>query len=152
MSSKQSGEQTRRDKALKLFVTLSRASDSFLKSVMDSGVLDSRVSQTEFAILEALLFGGRMHQCDVASRILKSRGNISVAVQHLVEKQLVDRVPDPDDRRHTMISLTPTGRSLILEIFPQVAEAIEQTCSQFSDEEIQEYIRLNKKLGLNTRR
>jgi len=148
MSSLPQEQRTRRDAALKLFVTINRASDSFMKAAFSDDPLGQRLSHTEFAILEALLTGGALHQCDVASRILKSRGNISVAVQRLVEKQMVDRVPDPEDRRHTKISLTEDGERLIREVFPRVAAAIEKACGMLSSKELDEYIRLNKKLGL----
>ncbi len=148
MSSVSIGESERRKRSVKLFTTLMRASDSFLQMSFSDDPLEDKVSPTEFAILEALYFKGCLHQSEVADKILKSRGNISIAVQRLVEKNLVHRIQDSQDRRHTVVSLTEKGRPLIAECYKRVSEGIERACAHLSDDEIAEYIRLNKKLGL----
>lgn len=146
MSSSYSQEQ-RRARALKLFTTLTKATNSLHRDAFRHEPLGGMVSETEFAVLEALHFGGAMNQCTVSRKILKSRGNISVVVQQLVNKKLVDRVPDPHDRRHTNISLTEEGSKLIQLLFPRVAEGIQRSTEHLSDEELEEFIRLSKKLG-----
>ncbi|WP_081719416.1 MarR family winged helix-turn-helix transcriptional regulator [Salinispira pacifica] len=147
MSSQDSPNQ-RRERALKLFTTLTKATNSLHRDAFRYEPLEGKISETEFAVLEALYFGGAMNQCTVSRKILKSRGNISVVVQQLVNKELVDRVPDPLDRRSTNISLTDKGTEMIQLLFPRVAEGIRRSTDHLSNEELEDLIRLTKKLGL----
>lgn len=45
-------------------------------------------------------------------------GTISVRMDRLVEEGLVDRRPDPESRRTTLITLTPRGRELFERVAP----------------------------------
>jgi DNA-binding MarR family transcriptional regulator len=45
-------------------------------------------------------------------------GTMSVRVDRLVERGLVERAPDPDDRRNTRITLTAEGRALFERVVP----------------------------------
>jgi DNA-binding MarR family transcriptional regulator len=45
-------------------------------------------------------------------------GTVSVRMDRLVEEGLVDRRPDPDSKRNTLITLTPRGRELFERVVP----------------------------------
>jgi DNA-binding MarR family transcriptional regulator len=49
----------------------------------------------------------------LAERMGMTRGAISKLAERLVGKSLVDRVPDPDDGRGQLLSLTPAGRQKV---------------------------------------
>ena len=49
------------------------------------------------------------------------KGGISRQVQHLVDLGLVDRTPDPDDGRATLISVSDDGRAPVPRTSPTIA-------------------------------
>ena len=49
----------------------------------------------------------------LARRVHAHQSSASVVIDRLVAKRLVERVPDPDDRRRRHIAITPKGRALL---------------------------------------
>ena len=134
-----------------------RALDSYIKLVRATEAVNARTSQnfleagltvSQFGVLEALYHGGPMIQRDLAKKILKSTGNITMVIDNLEKRQLVQRERGEDDRRYITVHLTEEGRKLIGSIFPRQAAAILAEMSVLSDEEQQELGRLCRKLGL----
>jgi DNA-binding MarR family transcriptional regulator len=64
----------------------------------------------------------RLH--DLADRLGVSDPTASRAVDALVEHGLVERAPDPADRRAVRISLTPHGRTMVEERKRRVLDAV----------------------------
>ena len=70
----------------------------------------------------------RLHRCgptplgDLASDIGSTPRNITGLVDHLERDGLVERVPDPDDRRSVRASLTEAGRTRIESIWKEGLE------------------------------
>lgn len=101
-----------------------------------------------FPILEVLLHKGPLTQCEIGRKILRTTGNISQALDKLETAQLIRRQPGPDRRSHT-VELTDRGRELISTYFPRMAQAINESFSSLTEEELMELSRLCRKLGLS---
>src|ERR1051326_8522227 len=86
------------DRALKLFVVLSRAFDAFRRKLEAHSSLHE-LTPTEFGILEALYHKGPLLLGDVQRKILLSSGGVTYTVDRLAEKGLVERQDCPNDRR-----------------------------------------------------
>ena len=134
-----------------------RALDCYIKLVRAAEAVNARTAQnylaaglsvSQFGVLEALLHGGPLCQRDIARKILKSTGNITMVIDNLEKRQLVQRVRDAEDRRFITISLTDAGRTLIAEIFPQQVAGIVAELGALTDAEQEELGRLCRKLGL----
>ena len=50
---------------------------------------------------------------DVAAEVGRHASSVSRVVDQLVELGLLDRTPDPTDRRQVLVSLTPEGRRVV---------------------------------------
>ena len=109
--------------------------------------LDSELTVTQFGVLEVLFHLGAMHQRDLAEKLLKSGGNITLVIDNLEKRQLVKRDREVGDRRCISVSLTPAGKQLISDLFPAHVGAILQQMSILSLDEQAELGRLCKKLG-----
>lgn len=107
------------------------------------------LSISQFGVLEALLHLGPMSQKELAAKILKSHGNISVVVDNLEKRDLVTRTRGAvEDRRVVMVSLTPIGEGLVRSVLPDTEERIRQEMGILSDAELLDLARMCKKLGL----
>ena len=132
--------------ALNAYIKLVRATES-VSHRLHRHLESSKLTVTQFGVLEALFHLGAMHQRDLAEKLLKSGGNITLVIDNLEKRQLVKRDREVGDRRCISVSLTPAGKQLISDLFPAHVDAIAQQMSILSLEEQAELGRLCKKLG-----
>ena len=132
--------------ALNAYIKLVRATES-VSHRLHRHLESSKLTVTQFGVLEALFHLGAMHQRDLAEKLLKSGGNITLVIDNLEKRQLVKRDREVSDRLCISVSLTPAGKQLISDSFPAHVEAILQQMSILSLEEQAELGRLCKKLG-----
>lgn len=137
-------EQTR---ALNAFIKLVRAAQS-VSGRVESHFSEIGLSVSQFGALEALHHLGPLYQKDLASKILKSTGNITMVVDNLEKRGLVERVRDEKDRRHYSVQITPKGSTLIGSFFSGHVTRIVREMSALSKAEQDELGRLCKKVGL----
>ncbi len=61
--------------------------------------------------VEILGINGPMIMKDLASRLGVTTGTLTIGIDNLEKKGLVERIANPRDRRSYLISLTPAGKS-----------------------------------------
>ncbi len=132
--------------AINAYIKLVRATESVTHRIHQH-LEAHKLTITQFGVLDVLFHLGAMHQREIAEKLLKSGGNITLVIDNLEKRQLVKRDREIGDRRCISVSLTPTGKQLISDIFPAHVEAIAQQMSVLSLEEQVELGRLCKKLG-----
>lgn len=137
-------EQT--DRALKLWVVLSRAHAAVAEH-SQADIARHGLTPMEFGILEALHHKGPMILGEVQKKILVTSGGVTYLVDRLAAKGLVERRRCDRDRRAYYAALTPAGEELIREIFPAHAEAIRNAMAGLSEEEKDAAIALLRTLG-----
>jgi MarR family 2-MHQ and catechol resistance regulon transcriptional repressor len=106
---------------------------------------------SQFGVLEALHHKGPLCQRDIAVKILKSTGNITLVIDNLEKQGLVTRERTSEDRRYLTIRLTGQGETLIRTVFADVEAAIIVEMSALTADEQETLGRLCKKLGLRER-
>lgn len=138
-------------RALNTYTKLMRAAESVTgRTGRIMAASDLTVSQ--FGILEALFHKGPLCQRDIATKILKSTGNITMVIDNLERRGLVRRERSIDDRRYITIHLSNEGQRLIAEVFPRVLAAIVEEMGILEKTEQDELGRLCRVLGLRERR
>lgn len=110
-------------RALNAYLALIRAADSV------AGRLSGPLGQTgltrgQLGALEALLHLGPLSQKALGQKLLRSGGNITLLVDNLERRGLVQRRRGEKDRRFVAVHLTASGRALIRRIFPEHAARI----------------------------
>jgi len=134
-------------RALKTYVKLMRASESV--SARIHGQLAATVlTVSQFGVMEALYHLGPLSQGELAKKILRSRGNITMVIDNLEERGLVKRERNRQDRRFYAVRLTSEGRRLIGSIFPRHAAKIVEEMKSLTRSEQEELSRLCRKVGL----
>jgi MarR family transcriptional regulator, 2-MHQ and catechol-resistance regulon repressor len=102
---------------------------------------------SDFGILEVLLHKGPTPVNAIGAKINLTSGSISVAIDRLEARGLVERKNDPEDRRTRTVFLTAQGRRLIDCAFTEHAQAMERAATGLAPSERAQAIRLLKKLG-----
>jgi len=131
--------------ALNTFIKLQRASESVSTRV--HAVLPSGLTITQFGVLEALHHIGPLCQGELAEKLLRSGGNLTLVVDNLEKAGYVLRERDPADRRFVVVKLTDKGTQFIGEIFPRVLANVIREMKALSSTELFDLGRLCKKIG-----
>lgn len=132
--------------ALDAFIKLTRASESILSKLFKP-INDAGLTASQFGVLEALYHLGPMCQREIASKILKSSGNLTMVIDNLEKRQLAQRIRDTEDRRMVTVSLLPAGKKLIESIFPAHVERLTEVFTVLSVEELTQLNNLLRKVG-----
>ncbi len=133
--------------ALDLYIKLSRAADSVNQRV-NRHLQDAHLTVSQFGVIEALYHLGPMTPGILCDKILRSTGNLTLVIDNLEKRRLVVRTQNPEDRRSIIIALTPAGKALVEEVFPQHVATIVQEMAVLTPEEQRHLAALCRKLGL----
>lgn len=134
-------------RALNTYTKLMRAAESVTSRV--HRVLSApKLTISQFGVLEALFHKGPLCQKDIAAKILKSTGNITLVIDNLEKQGFVRRERDTEDRRYLTIHLTETGTALIAKVFADVEASIVTEMASLTESEQELLGNLCKKLGL----
>ncbi len=134
------------NQALDSYIKLMRAAESVLTRAHRRTGGDLTVSQ--FGVLEALHHLGPLHQRRIGEKLLKSGGNITMVIDNLEKRDLVERRRDQQDRRFVSVHLTPAGEALIAELFPRHLNSVIAELGALSSEEQAQLASLCRRLGL----
>jgi MarR family 2-MHQ and catechol resistance regulon transcriptional repressor len=132
--------------ALDLYIKLSRAAESVTQRV-NHHLHEVNLTMSQFGVLEALYHLGPLQPSQLAEKVLKSTGNMTLVVDNLVKRDLVTRRRRPDDRRCIDVELTAQGRQLVEDIFPRHVQGIVATFKALAPAEQQQLAMLSRKLG-----
>lgn len=105
------------------------------------------LTESQFGVLDALHHLGPMHQCDLARKILRTTGNVTLVVDNLEKRGLVRRERRADDRRFIQVELTPAGEALIRSVFPRHADAVATEMGVLAGDELRTLTRLGRRLA-----
>jgi MarR family 2-MHQ and catechol resistance regulon transcriptional repressor len=134
-----------------------RAVDAFIKLVRAAGSVSGRVESnlsgagltaSQFGVLEALYHAGPLFQKELARKILKSGGNITMVVDNLERRGLARRTRDERDRRQVAVRITGKGSGLVRTYLPRHVERIVAEMAVLTETEQEELGRLCRKIGL----
>lgn len=132
--------------ALDAFVKLMRAANS-VSAATNSELAAADLTVSQFAVLEVLYHAGPLCLTEIARKILTTAGNLTLVVNNLEKRGLVQRKQSANDRRYFSLHLTSKGTALIEEIFPKQAAEITRVLGALSPQEQAQFARLSKKLG-----
>jgi DNA-binding MarR family transcriptional regulator len=85
---------------------------------------------------EGMTFG------ELSRRMMVSNGNLTGLVERLVASGLVERTPNPEDRRAAFVRLTPAGRRAFAEMAERHAAWIAELFDGLTDGDIAQLMRL----------
>lgn len=134
--------------ALKLFVVMSRSTQSVQKRVVED-IRRYGLNQTEFAVLELLYNKGGQPIQKIGKKILLASSSMTYVIDKLEEKKLIERKACSEDRRVTYAHITDKGYQLMDDIFPQHAKALSNLFASLTTKEKQVLIEQLKRVGLH---
>lgn len=130
-----------------VFLVLWKAARA-VESYAEKSITDLEMCGSDFAVLEALLHKGPLPVNEIGKKILLTSGSITVAVDRLETRGLVERRAHGTDRRARIVHLTKEGRKLITRIYGEHAGDMEKlAAASLTKAERKTLISLLKKIG-----
>jgi MarR family 2-MHQ and catechol resistance regulon transcriptional repressor len=136
--------------ALNAYVKLMRAADS-VSAAVHGHLSEAGLTISQFGVLEAIYHLGPLSQAEIAKKILKSSGNITMVIDNLEKRRLVRRERDQDDRRYYGVHLTAAGKKMIGTVFPRHAGGIVKGMNVLTKSEQETLGNLCRKLGMGNK-
>lgn len=110
---------------------------------------NSGVGFPEQVILMYLASNNGVNQDAIAQHFMLDKGAIAKTLRKLEEKGLIERHQNPENKRENLISIAPAGQSILGEMGAALEEWNQSFFEGLSDEEIQQYRRITKKIADN---
>ena len=130
-----------------VFLVLWKAARA-VEAYAEKSITDLEMCGSDFAVLEALLHKGPLPVNEIGKKILLTSGSITVAVDRLEQRELVERRAHGTDRRARVVHLTREGRKLITHIYGEHAADMEKlAAASLTKAERKTLISLLKKIG-----
>ena len=139
-------EEERR--ALDTYIKLQRCTES-LNSRLQPNLESFGLTTSQFGVLEAVLHLGPLCPSQLARKVLKSGGNMTLVINNLARDGYIRKTKDLDDKRSFTVHLTAKGERKIREVFESHLNAIRKELAVLTPSEQQELGRLCKKLGMS---
>lgn len=95
------------------------------------------VSQEQYFILFKVQAQPGCSQSDLADRLLGDYPNVTRLVDSLVERGLIERRPDPADRRRHAVYLTDQGHQIAERLIPAILEQRRKLYADLTADEIE---------------
>ncbi|TMB87617.1 MAG: MarR family transcriptional regulator [Chloroflexi bacterium] len=135
--------------ATEALAALRLASHGF-RNRMDRWLERHDMSEGRLSVLWRLRAKGSLTLGEVAESLDVSARNITGLVDHLERDALVERFPDPEDRRAIRVRLAPAGKQKLADIKREMGSARHGMVAGFTDEELSQLRHLCLKLAQNT--
>jgi MarR family transcriptional regulator, 2-MHQ and catechol-resistance regulon repressor len=100
---------------------------------LDADLQRCGLSNTDFRVLEALLHKGPLPVNVIGPKVALTAGAISVAVDRLEKRGLVERAEGDRDKRIRIVALTKAGEKVISPVYFRHAALLERLLEPLSD-------------------
>jgi DNA-binding MarR family transcriptional regulator len=99
--------------------------------------LEAGITGARYTLLMTLYFSREnlLAQNEISRELNVSRTNITNLIDGLERDGLVERVPNPSDRRVSYAQLTDRGRALCVKLMPTMAQLMEDATRDFTPDE-----------------
>lgn len=117
------------------YVKLIRTADA-LHGEVTKGLTEEGITASQFSAMKALRFYGPLPQKEVAAHMLKTAGNVTLVLDNLEKRELIDRQRQVHDRRVISVRLTAIGVSLFDRLYPPHIDRIRKAMKGLDQEGI----------------
>src|SRR3981189_2177000 len=126
---------------------LIKRAHSLMLDVMEP-VLEARgFTFIQYVILSWLRDGIAVNPKDICFQYRHNSGALTRVIDQLAERGLLERIRRDRDRRKVDLQLTAGGRETIQSLIPLVVEKLNLALADFSNAEVQDFLRLLIKLN-----
>lgn len=135
---------SRTDKSMKTVVRLERVRLKLANKTINY-LSENDLTFNQFKVLEVLYHRGDLNIGSITKLTMSTPGNITVVVKNLKRDGWITAIPDPDDKRASILTITEKGLKIIEKVFPNHAKQLSDYLDVLDDKELDTlYDLLNK--------
>jgi len=108
------------------------------------------ISGADFFLLSELRRRGEPFECTpgaLGTVLVRSTGGMTKQLDRIVAAGYIERVPNPEDRRSSLVHLTPNGRELVDTALEDHFHSEGSLLDQLTAAETEDLVRLSRALG-----
>lgn len=110
--------------------------DEFVKRMRAPGLVGLDLTMGQLKVLMHLSFAEKANMGDLARSMGVALPSVTPLVDRLVDRRLVERRRNPDDRRVVVVAITEPGRELAESFHDTGREHLEEVLDRLSDDEL----------------
>lgn len=118
-----------------------------LKSFMTAQLGKYELTMQEWALVGILRDHNKQRLSDIAMRMRVEASLSTTLANRLLKKQLIERLPDPTDKRAKLVALTPKGRRMVDTMEIQLRTEMKAFLHDISAAELVVYIGVMAKIA-----
>ena len=120
-----------------------------ISNLLDQRLRQAGLSEPEYKVLVSIYAapGNVANPGDLCAGIGQSPANVTRLTDALVERDLISRIPDEQDRRRLLLQATPQGVALIKKVMPMMIEGARKNYRDFSRTELKRLLADLKQLA-----
>jgi len=115
--------------------------------LVSAALAGAGLGKHHYRVLVALDDDGPSSQADIGRAIMLDRSDLHAVLNRLEADGLVERAPDPADRRRNVVALTRDGRSTLRRLDKRVAAAQDELTAALSADERAQLVALLRRIG-----
>jgi DNA-binding MarR family transcriptional regulator len=99
-----------------------------LEAELEETLAEHRLTRPSYLVLDALerAEGSTLTQRELVARVRRTAGTVSIRLGRLERAHMIEREPDPENRRSVTVTLAERGRKLVQAARPAYAERAER--------------------------
>lgn len=109
-------------------------------------VMTESLTPPQFAALVKIRDFGEVSQNRLGRSVAMDPATSQGVTQRLLAKNLINRKDDPEDRRRTILSLTPEGEAIVERLVPQGKRVTAETLDPLTPGEQKQFLELLTKI------
>jgi len=130
------------DRYMDIFIHGSKS----ITSLMSSHLMEE-LSFEQFTLVRLLYMKGPVRASELAEKQLVHKSAITVRVEKLVKKGLVERLRDEKDRRNVYLRLTKKGTEYYEHLENKINEFVESIVKKIPEDEMESFLNVYVKLA-----
>lgn len=146
---KQMNDQKEMDASMQLMLSFAHVQKNMVRFIQKSA-MEKGLSVPQYSILMTIISCKEMTQKNIGEKTFLPKSTLSQAVDGLVKEGYLDRRQVEDNRRETLLALSPTGQVLVDELHLQedgLHQVFKAASEQFTNDQVAELLDAHRKIS-----
>lgn len=146
---KQMNDQKEMDASMQLMLSFAHVQKNMVRFIQKSA-MEKGLSIPQYSILMTIISCKEMTQKNIGEKTFLPKSTLSQAVDGLVKEGYLDRRQVEDNRRETLLALSPTGQALVDELHLQedgLHQVFKAASEQFTNDQVAELLDAHRKIS-----
>ncbi len=104
-------------------------------------MLHPDLSAVSYSMLNALDDTGPRRASELVDMFAIDKGAVSRHVQFLLELGMIERTPDPDDRRAAILAMTEEGSRRLRQVADERRRLVSDSLTDWTDPELEDFVK-----------